>query len=112
VDDTNPDNDDTYVASETSLELELFDMDDLPEPGGVSAIHGVQLNHFSRKDGVTARTLTPKVRSGGTNYSGTNRPLTTSYLYYLELWDDDPDTGPALWTEAGVNAAEFGVEVV
>ncbi len=112
VDDPTPDDDATYVASGVALALELFDMADLPVPGGVSAIHGVQLNHLSRKDGITARIFTPKVRSGGTNYSGASAPLTTSYLYYRELWDDDPDTGPSLWTEAGVNAAEFGVEVV
>jgi hypothetical protein len=35
----------------------------------------------------------------------------TDYRQFLQLYETDPNTSAA-WTEAGVNAAEFGAEVV
>lgn len=111
VDDPTPDDDLSYVASDVVGSLELFDLATVPEPGGVSPIFGVQLNMYARKDATTSRTIKGKARSGGTNYDGANQPLNSAYDYLHELWDEDPDTS-ADWIEAGVNAAEFGVEVV
>lgn len=110
VDDITPDDDSTYVFSGDVADIELFDMETLPDPEGTSAIFGVQLLNYARKDKVTAKSIIPKVRSGGSNFNGTTVPLTTSYLYYPFIWQQDPNTA-ADWTEANVNAAEFGLEI-
>ena len=110
VDDVSPDDDSSYVFSEDVADIELFESAVLPDPGGTSVIFGVQLLLYARKDKVTAKSIIPKVRSGGTNYDGSTVPLTTSYLYFPEIWQQDPDT-VADWTEANLNLAEFGLEI-
>ena len=111
VDDIPPDDDTSYLASETSDDLELFDMQDLPDPGGVSAIYGVQLGLYARKDKTTFRAIKGVTRVGGTNYDGADFTLTGAYGFGFSLFDDDPDT-MAQWLESGINAAEFGSQVL
>lgn len=111
VDDPTPDDDVTYVASDISAALELFDMATVPDPGGTSAIFSVQLNMYARKDATTTRLIKGKARVNSTNFDGANQPIVSAYDYYHELWDDDPDTA-VQWIESGINAAEFGVEIV
>jgi hypothetical protein len=112
VDDTAPDDDASYVGSDGSGDRELFDMADLPDPGGVSAIYSVQLNLLVRKDKTTARSVQGVVISDVTTDLGAVQATQSAYSYIREIWDEDPDTGPADWTDAGVNAAEFGMDIV
>lgn len=48
--------------------------------------------------------------SNGTVVTGADKTMTGSPLIFAEVFSTDPATG-APWTEAGVNAAEFGWEV-
>lgn len=111
VNDAEPDDAVTFVGSETGGHQDTYDMQTLPDPGGTSTIFGLQLLLWARKDKVTAKSFKPITRSGGTVYPGAINPLVTTFEYYTELWQQDPDTA-ADWTESGVNAAEFGAEVV
>ena len=111
VDDPTPDDDASYVASDVPAALELFDMATVPDPGGTSAIFGVQLNMYARKDATTTRLVKGKARVNSTNYNGANQPLVSAYDYLHEVWEDDPDTA-VQWIESGINAAEFGVEII
>jgi hypothetical protein len=50
------------------------------------------------------------VRSGGTDFAGAAQALSTSYGYKSAIREADPATGVP-WTKAGVNTAEFGMDV-
>lgn len=111
VDDQTPDDDTSYVASDVTGSIEFFDMAVVPEPGGISAIFGVQLNMYARKDATTTRLVKAKTRVNSTNFDGDNQPLISGYVYLHQLWDDDPDTA-VQWIESGINGAEFGIQIV
>ena len=111
VDDPVPDDAVTFVASETGGHQDTYDMQTLSDPGGSSVIYGVQQLLYARKDKVTAKSFKPIARVGGTVYPGAINPLVVGFDYYVEMWQQDPDT-VADWTESGVNAAEWGAEVV
>ena len=50
-------------------------------------------------------------RSGATEAdAGTTHDAGGSYACYQDIFEADPDTSVA-WTEAGVDAAEFGIEI-
>lgn len=112
VDDPVPDDAVTFVASELGGHRDTFDMQTLSDPGGSSVIYGVQQLLYARKDKVTAKSFMPIARVGGTVYDGAVNPLVTAFDYYVEMWQQNPDTGPADWTESEVNAAEWGAEVI
>jgi hypothetical protein len=110
VDDITPDGDTSLVASAVPGNQELFDMNDLPDPGGTSAIFSVQLGLYARKNLASFQALKGITHISATDYDGTTLPLTTTYEYNFHIWDEDPNA-VADWTEAGVNAAEFGAEI-
>ena len=79
--------------------------------GDIATIAGVQDVIIAERSSGPARSLTNLARSGTTDYSGSANALTAgAYNDYYHMWDEDPDTSNP-WLEAGVNAAEFGVEV-
>jgi hypothetical protein len=52
-----------------------------------------------------------KIRSDAATADGATRTLTSSYLYYHDVFEQDPDAaGP--WTGAAVAAMQIGVETV
>jgi hypothetical protein len=52
-----------------------------------------------------------KIRSAAATADGGTRTLTSSYLYYHDVFEEDPDAAGA-WTGAAVAAMEIGVETV
>lgn len=108
VDDNPPDDDASYVTSATVGDRDTYKYGSLSTLSGT--VFGVQTNLYARKDDATARTLAPVIRQGGTNYDGTaTGGLSTSYVFYSEIFEQDP-TGTD-WTIATVNADEYGVKV-
>lgn len=97
----------TYVGSATSGDKDTYAMADLAYTSGT--IKGVQVAAYAAKSDAGAKTARNVVRSGGTDYPGSDVALSTTYLPYLEIKETDPDTGAA-WTISGFNAAEFGFE--
>ena len=106
VNENPPDDDTTYVESNVTTEQDSFDMDDV---SGINVILGVQLTVYAKKD--TSAGFNHLVRVGGSNYVGSDVTLTDDYTFYMNIWENDPDISSA-WTVSGLNAAEFGVEVV
>lgn len=107
VDDNPPDDDTTHVESNTSGHKDSFDMDDV---SGMTTILGVQLTEYARFLTGSA-SMKHLVRVGGTNYLGSSKTLASAYDFHMNIWEDDPDISSA-WTISGINAAEFGMEVV
>lgn len=75
-----------------------------------ATVFGVQVCNAALKDDVGSRSVANLVRSGTTDAISTGVPLSTSLLYYCSIHELDPATGAA-WTQAGVNAAQFGTVV-
>ena len=107
VDETTPDEDTTYN--------EASDDGDKDSYGITSSINGpiigVQLNNYARKTGDLIVKTKDLVKSGGTDYLSTEeKNQSTSYDYTVSMWENDPDTSSP-WTQAGLDAAEFGIEI-
>jgi hypothetical protein len=87
----------------------MFDAEDLPFTP--QAVHAVQVSWRARKDDAPTREVRSKIRSDAATADGATRTLTSSYLYYHDVFEQDPDAaGP--WTGAAVAAMEIGVETV
>ena len=107
VDDNPPDDDSTYISTDTVDHKDLFDYQDV---SGDAGILGIQINTLARIESA-ARNLTPMLRSGGTEYAQTAQLVTdTSYDEFVTILETDPATSSA-WTVANLNATQFGVKM-
>lgn len=108
VDEATPNTSD-YVESSTVNNKDTYAFQDLSAITGT--IYGAQICTAALKDDAGARSLANTVKSSSTNADGATQALSTSQLYYLDIFPTDPNTAAA-WTEAAINAAEFGVKVI
>lgn len=109
VDDFPPNDDTDYISTATAGHLTALGFQDLP--ANVTGIAAVQAVYRARKTDAAATDVRTRARSGGTDANGTTRPMTTSYNYYQDIYETDPDTAAA-WTRAGVDAAEIVLDRV
>lgn len=108
--DENPPNGDTdYISSATVGQKTLVGFSDGPTSPNIEAVWP---SIRARKDDVTTREIRDVLRTASTNYNGTTRALTTSYVNYCgTLRLTNPNSG-SQWTESEFNAVEAGPEVV
>lgn len=97
-----------YNFSSTVAQRDSYAFTDLP---GLTSqiIYGVQINAAATKSDSGTRSVGTMSRLGGVDKDGAGTALSTSQLIVSEIQHTDP-VGTA-WTEANVNAAEFGVKV-
>ncbi len=76
----------------------------------IGSIYGAQLNIGARKGDASLRQIAPLVRQSGTDHAGTTSTLSSDYVFYSWLLDNDPTGTP--WTAAQINADEFGQELI
>lgn len=98
-----------YAGSANTGDKDTYTMTDLPN--GVTTVYGVQVTGKMAKNDATLGQARYIVRSGGTDYGGTTRALTTSFTGYSDLYETDPATG-VQWTPTAVNNMESGMEVM
>ena len=103
------DGDTSYIASATPGDLDMFGLGDLPFTP--TTIYAIQTTFRARKDDVATREIRAKIRSNGTTDEGATEPLASNYLYYHDVFEQDPDT-TAAWAAAAVDTLEVGVETV
>lgn len=108
VDDSTPNGDTDYVQSATTSQKDTYDFTNMSHTP--STIFGVQILMSAKKDDAGTRSIAAVTRSAGSDTDGTTQALSTSYVYYREIRETDPN-GPAAWTKTSFNAAEFGVKV-
>ena len=107
VDESTPNTTD-YNYSSTSGDRDSYTFPDLT--GLVSqTVYGIQINAAALKSDSGSRSLGTMSRLSGTNKDGAGAALSTSLAYLSEIQETDPAS--VAWTEANVNAAEFGVKV-
>lgn len=98
-----------YVESDVVGERDSFTTGGLPALVS-QTIFGVQVNASAKKSDAGSRSLSTLVRSGTTDSEGSASALSTSTTTLTQMFENDPD-GSVAWTEAKVNAAEFGAKV-
>lgn len=108
VDEIPPDNDATYVFSQTAGQRDLYNLQDLVLTG---TIKGIQTCLDVRKDDCGARTIAASIKTGGTIYDGVAVAPATSYLMFTETREVNPFTSLA-WTPADLLALQSGVKLV
>jgi len=108
VDENPQDDDTTYVEDSTSTNRDLYNYASM---AGVDVIKGLQMNSTGRETDETNYTLKQPCKSSTTLSTDAGVVLNTqSYITKTRILEQDPHTSVA-WIEAGVNAAQFGVEV-
>jgi hypothetical protein len=108
VDEAAADDDTSYVESSTVTNADLYNYGSV---SGFATIHGVQINTTLRETDVETFSVYSSCKSGTTTSKGTAIPVgSVVYAHQERILEQDPDTSSA-WITAGVNAAQFGVEV-
>ena len=82
-----------------------------PLANSPSVISCVQVRVCAAKDNSATKTIAPVIKSGSTTTVGTTAAVTNSYLYYIDLYENDPNiSGP--WSASTVNALQIGQKVI
>lgn len=111
VDETNMDDTD-YVEGANAGEIDSYTYGSVPTDIDDAAIFGIQLRNqairTAESDNIKMKGL---LRTGSTDYKeSTAQSLADIVKSKVVIWEDDPsDSNP--WTQAKINACEFGVEV-
>lgn len=108
VDEAQQNEDTDYVEHNTVSELDLYTFDDMAVTP--ASIKGVGVRTYVKKSDAGSRTGKLQCRRSAANYEGDEFFPASNYLGKDHIWEVDPSTASA-WTEAGVNAAEFGIKV-
>lgn len=108
--DDNPPNDDTdYNYSATPDDIDTYAMGDITSTSG--SVLGVASRMRLRKDSAGAKTIAAAIRTNANNYFGSNQNVNTTYFYYSELWETNPNTTNP-FTISEVNNIEAGIKII
>ena len=106
--DERPPNTSDYNGSATDDLLDTYAMGDLTTLSGT--VYGAVAYAYAAKSDAGTKGGAIMVRSGGTDYEKTDNALGTSYVYYNEIMEQNPNTSTA-WTIATINSVELGYKV-
>ena len=111
VDETNMDDTD-YVEGANAGEIDSYTYGSVPTDIDDAAIFGIQLRNqairTAESDNIKMKGL---LRTGSTDYKeSTAQSLADIVKSKVVIWEDDPSDSNS-WTQAKINACEFGVEV-
>jgi hypothetical protein len=100
-----PTDDASYIyAPDPAPAASLFTLEDLAIT--VTSVAFVQAEHRSRKTDGGDGNIQVGLKSAATTSLGADRPITTAYTYYSDIFDNDPNGGGA-WSVAAVNALQL-----
>lgn len=107
VDETDPDDDSTYVESMTLNAKDSFGI--TPAIGG--PVKAIQLNTMVRRTGTTTVKMKNLIRSGGSDYNSTEEEtLSVGYKVFRSIHEVDPDDSN-VWNLTKLSNSEFGYEI-
>jgi hypothetical protein len=110
VNETNSDEDTSYVSDSTAGHFDLYQFGDLGSTP--TTITAVVVNHRTRSVTSGQPNMRAKAKSVSTISNGTTvAAATLGYSNYQQEFVTDPNTSAA-WAGAAVNAAQFGLELV
>lgn len=99
-----PDGDTTYIEATAVNAVSEFGIADAP--ANVSSILAVQSYVMMKKTDAGASQVQASMLSGASVAAGADRPITTTYTYWMDAFEVDPATG-APWTPSAFNAAKL-----
>lgn len=106
VDDTTPDDDTTYNATDVNAEIDSFVMTNTGYASGT--VKGVEVVlDVRRTDASSTARVAPLWRISSTDYPGTDMVPTTTYLLQSQRYRQSPATASA-WTVSELDGAECG----
>lgn len=109
VDEAPPDDDTSYVESSTITNFDTYVFQNMTITD--NPVRAVQVNSFAKKNDAGLREIVLNATVSGVDwYSLENITLETSYRYFSEILELDPNGVP--WNNSSVNSAEFGIGVV
>jgi hypothetical protein len=103
----NPPNTSDYNSSPT---VGLKDTYNYPPLTLTGTILGVQTNLYVAKSDAAVRQVCAVVRAGGTDYDGANVSPTTTFTYFSEVREKNPNTS-AEWTSSDIASLQAGMKV-
>lgn len=107
VDEVPPDDDTTYVESDTVGHKDTYALEDLvPVSGDIQAVQWIARAKLAEAGEGNFQRL---IRHDSVDYNGGDLAVDTSYAYFTEIIEKAPDGTD--WTIAKVNALEAGMEV-
>jgi hypothetical protein len=98
----------SYVSGSTDGAKNTYQFGDLAL--GTNLIKGVQVTNTGKKMDAGFRTMANLVKSGASLQESTPKYLADSTLMLSTIHEKDPATNAA-WTNAAINAAEFGTKI-
>lgn len=102
-----PDDDGSYISAPTpapaAYKCSLSDL-----PANVTSVRGVMPIHRSRKTDGGDGNIQVGAISGASTGLGADRPITTAYTYWYDVFDTDPATAAA-WSRVSVNAMNLQI---
>lgn len=107
VDDIPPDNDLSYIYSNTLGQVDMFDLDALP--ANIIDVLAVSVHARARKDAAGTSNIKVKCRYLEDTADSPPMTLTTVYTVKTHIFETAPDGGG--WNRAKANAIHIGVEV-
>lgn len=105
---TRPNDDVAYILDSTAGHIYEFTHDPLTLTGTIA---GVVHQSYARKDDAGIRQIQQVCKSGGTVETSSTISLGSSYQYYQDILEQDPNTS-ATWTVSNFNSAQFGVKEI
>ncbi len=108
VDEQFPDDDTTYNQSSTSGDIDVYKFGN--PTGNVGSIRGISLISRARKTSTSLGLWRNVARVSGTNYEQGLNPLHTTYDYFFDVLNVNPDTSGA-WTTTHFSENSFGVKL-
>lgn len=107
VDEATSDGDTTYNASSTPDDADLFQVQAISAPYGITAVY---LRAMARRSGSPGRVLTLRTKEDGVITDAGSHHLPLNYVPYVRRMQNAPSG--AAWTEARFNASRFGYRLV
>lgn len=104
LDESPPDDADYISAGDPPPSPAVMSLTDLPED--VTSVRGLIAIARSRKTDGGDGNLQVSMVSNGTPGNGSDRPITTAFTYWFDVFETDPDTSAA-WTPVAVDAADI-----
>jgi len=105
IDEAPPNDDTDYIYAVTPPPAaSKFSVGNLPVD--VTSVRGLSVVVRSRKTDGGDGNLQTGLVSGASTVLGTDRPITTAYTYWTDIFETDPATGAA-WSPAAVNAVQL-----
>jgi len=80
-----------------------------PLPIDTTQVRAIQLYHRSRKTDSGACNLQTSYHVGAASTDGADRPVTTAFTYYADVFEEDPDTTAGL-TVNSITAGQFQID--